>query len=418
MGGPHASVMPSTFFEEPAVVDFVVMGEGENTMVELLGCLQSNGDLRRVKGIAFSEGENLIVQEKREFITDLDNLPLPAYDLLDMERYFYFNKKGRDGRESYRYPGSERSISMITSRGCPFNCIFCSIHLSMGRKFRAQSVDYVLNHIRQVKEQYRIKHIHFEDDNFSFDMARFNDILEGIIMNWRNMITWDTPNGMRADYLNEPILQKCKESGCTYLRIGVESANDEVRKKIVRKHLGLKTVLDVAKLCRKTGIDLEAFYIIGLPGETVAQMNDTIDFAIQQERSQGLTPSGLFTATPLIGTDLYKICLQRGYITKEFSSENMATATQGRGMISTEDFSPDTLKTLIKNYRRRHLIAKALYSLKFMLMHPRYLMNRFTTLFYLQQLMSLLREKKLLIMINEVFFYRYKNCVTRKVGIP
>lgn len=417
MGGPHASVMPSTFFEKPGTVDFAVMGEGENTMVELLGCLHSNGDLRTVKGIAFAEGGNLILQEKRKFITDLDSIPLPAYDLLDMERYFYFNKKGRDGRESYRYPGSERSISMITSRGCPFNCIFCSIHLSMGRKFRAQSVAYVLDHIRQVEEQYRIKHIHFEDDNFSFDMARFNEILNGMIMN-RHNITWDTPNGVRADYLNEPILQKCKESGCTYLRIGVESANDDVRKKIVRKHLDLNTVVDVAKLCRKTGIDLEAFYIIGLPGETVSQMNDTIDFAIQQERCQGLTPSGLFTATPLIGTDLYKICVQRGYITRELSSGTMATATQGEGIISTEDFSPDTLKTLIQNYRRRHLIAKVLYSLKFMLIHPRYLVNRLTTLFYLQQLMPLLRRKKLLTIISEVFFYRYKNCVARKVGIP
>jgi hypothetical protein len=177
-------------------------------------------------------------------------------------------------------------------------------------------------------------------------------------------------------------------------------------------------VVDVARLCRKTSIDLEAFYIIGLPGETVSQMNETIDFAIQQERSQGLTPSGMFTATPLIGTDLYKICVQRGYITRELSAGNMATATQGEGMISTEDFSPHTLKRLIQNYRRRHLIAKVLYSLKFMLMHRSYLVNRITTLFYLQQLMPLLKKKKLLTIISEVFFYRYKNCVVNKVGIP
>ena len=287
----------------------------------------------------------------------------------------------------------------------------------MGRKFRAHSVAYVLGHICQVREQYRIKHIHFEDDNFSFDMARFNEILDGMISSRCN-ITWDTPNGVRADYLNENILQKCKESGCTYLRIGVESANEAVSKKIVRKHLNITTVKDVAKFCRNTGIDLEAFYIIGLPGETVSQMNETIDFAIRQERCHGMTPSGLFTATPLIGTDLYKLCIERGYITSELSSNNIAKATQGEGMISTEDFSPDILKILLTKDRKRHLIAKVIYSLKFIILHPCYLMNRLTTPYYLKHVSTLIREKKLLTMISEVFFYRYKNCVVRKVGIP
>ena len=362
------------------------------------------------------EKGNLILQKKNDFIADLDDIPLPAYDLLDLERYFYFNKMGKDGRESYKYPGSERSISMITSRGCPFNCIFCSIHLSMGRKFRAHSVTYVIEHIRQVCKQYRIKHIHFEDDNFSYNMNRFNTILDNMLTN-RFDITWDTPNGVRADYLNEAILQKCKKSGCTYLRIGVESANEEVSKKIIRKHLDLKTVVNVAKLCQKADIDLEAFYIIGLPGETISQMNETIDFSIKQERSLGLTPSGMFTATPLIGTDLYKICKKRGYITSELSSNNMATATQGEGMLHTEDFSPEILKTLLMNFQRRHQIAKVLYSLKFICQHPRYLLNRLTTPYYLWQLIQLLKKGRLLKTINDVFFYRYKNCVLKKIGI-
>ena len=170
------------------------------------------------------------------------------------------------------------------------------------------------------------------------------------------------------------------------------------------------------KLCREIGIDIEAFYIIGLPGETIAQMNETINFAIQQERKNGLTPYGMFTATPLIGTDLYKLCLQRGYIKKELSSDNIATATQGEGMISTEDFSPDILKKLLQNYRRRHLIAKVLYSLKFILIHPYYLINKLTTLFYLQQLIPLFKKGKLLSIIYNIFFYRYKNCVIRKIG--
>jgi radical SAM superfamily enzyme YgiQ (UPF0313 family) len=416
VGGPHASVMPSTFFESPGIVDFVVMGEGEETMVDLLDTLQNKRDVRAVKGISFMDGISLVIQEPRMFISDLDSIPFPAYDLIDLPRYFYFNKKGKDGREAYRYPGSERSVSMITSRGCPYSCIFCSIHLSMGNAFRSHSVSYVLEHIRLLKEKYGIRHIHFEDDNFSFDMTRFSGILDGMITN-RFDITWDTPNGIRADYLNETILRKCRESGCTYIRIGVESANEYVSKRIVRKHLDLNTVVNVSKLCRKIGIDLEAFYLIGLPGETVPQMKETIDFAIRQERNLGLAPYDLFTATPLIGTEMYKICVERGYICSELTAANIATATQGEGIISTESFSPEILRTLLHDFRRRHLIAKILYSLRFMLRHPFYLVNRLSSSFYLSQLLLLVKQGKFGALLSDLFLYRYRNCVVRKIGI-
>ena len=416
VGGPHASVMPSTFFENPGMVDFVVMGEGEETLVELLDTLNRQGDVRSVSGISYMEDSRLVTQTPRKFIAELDRIPLPAYDLIDMSRYFDFNKKGKDGREAYRYPGSERSVSVITSRGCPYNCIFCSIHLSMGKSFRSHSVEYVLENIRLLKEKFGVRHIHFEDDNFSFDMKRISAILDGIIANRFN-ITWDTPNGIRADSLNENIICKCRDSGCTYLRIGVESANEHVSKNIVRKHLDLNTVVNVSKLCRGVGIDLEAFYMIGLPGETVPQMMETVDFAIQQERDLGLAPYDLFTATPLIGTELYKICVERGYITSELTATKIATATQGEGMLSTENFSPEILRGLLHDFRRRHLRARIVYSLKFMLSNPCYLWNRLSSSFYRSQLLALLKAGKLRELVSELLLYRYKNCIVRKVGI-
>ena len=416
MGGPHASVLPSTFFTETSAVDYVVMGEGELTMVELIERIDGRRDINTVKGVAFKKGGELVINERREFITGLDDMPLPAYELVDMERYFYFNERGKDGRETYRYSGSERSVSMITSRGCPFNCVFCSIHLSMGRKFRAHSAKFVIEHIKYLKETYGIKHIHFEDDNFSFNMMRFNDIMEGMIKeNFK--ITWDTPNGVRADYLDENILKKCRMCGCTYLRIGVESANKEVSTKIIRKHLEISKATDIARLCKRIGIDLEAFYIIGFPGEKISQMKETIDFAITQERRYGLYPYDLFTATPLIGTDLYKICQEKGYISRELSSQNMATATQGEGMISTEDFTPEDLKRLLKNFRVRRFIARAIYSFKFLIRHPSYFFVRLKNRAFAEYLMRSLMRLELLAIIKDIFLCRYKNCVIKKVGI-
>jgi radical SAM superfamily enzyme YgiQ (UPF0313 family) len=416
MGGPHASVMPATFLDGYTAVDYVVMREGEFTMTKLIESIDGGRDIATVNGIAFVEEGKLVINEQREFIMNLDCLPLPAYELVDMERYFYFNEKGKDGRETYRYPGSERSVSMITSRGCPFNCIFCSIHLGMGRRFRAHSVDFVVNHIKYLKETYNIKHIHFEDDNFSFDISRFNSILDSMIKNNFN-ITWDTPNGVRADYLNEDILKKCAISGCTYLRIGVESANREVSEEIVRKHLDIDKVTEIARLCNKIGIDVEAFYIIGFPGEKIKQMKETIDFAVKQERLYGLYPYDMFTATPLIGTDLYKICQKKNYISMEISAQNLATATQGEGMIVTEDFTQEDIRGLLKDFRIRHHIARLIFSLKFFIRHHQYFIIRLKSRFHTRHLMRILKKFRLTAFIVDIFLFRYKNCILRKVGI-
>lgn len=414
VGGPHATVMPSSFLYGDGPVDYVVMGEGERTMVDLLESIMGLCDIRAVKGVAWLENGQVIVNEKREFIEDLDALPMPAYDLVDMERYFLFNGKGKDGRESCPYPGAERSVSFITSRGCPFNCIFCSIHLGMGRRFRANSVDYVLNHIRHLRENHDLRHIHFEDDNLTLDMGRFEGILDGMRAG-DFPITWDTPNGVRADFLNRRILEKCRDSGCTYMRVGVESANEHVRGRIIGKQLDLKRVIEVAGLCNRIGIDLEAFYIVGFPGETIAQMRETMDFALRQERLRGLYPYGMFTATPLVGTELYNLCVEKGYISRPLDPGSFATATQGEGMISTADFSPRDLAGLLKEFRIRHLIAWSLFSLKFLLKHPQTLFLRLKARIFLRFLASPLSFHGLFELLDALFLFRYKNCVIRKI---
>jgi anaerobic magnesium-protoporphyrin IX monomethyl ester cyclase len=405
IGGPHATVMASSFLFKDSPVDFAVLGEGEQTVPELAESIAGRRDQRTVAGIAYMGNGQLVSNPRREFFGDLDQLPLPAYELVDLERYFYFNAKGKDGRESYRYPGSDRSVSVITSRGCPFRCIFCSIQLVMGQKFRAHSVESVRTHLRLLKDKYGVRHIHFEDDNISFDMARFRDILDGMIADKLDM-TWDTPNGVRADFLDEEILRTCKASGCTYLRIGVESADEEVSKNIIRKHLDTGRIIDIARLCDKIGIDLEAFYIIGFPGEKIPQMKKTVRFALSQARAYGMYPYDLFTATPLIGTELYRQAREKGYLTKDLSSENLAQATQGEGMICTEDFSPADLKGLLKNFRLRRNLAMALFFARFLLRHPGYIRRQ----------AGLLLRLRLNDFIKGFLMFRYRNCVLRGVG--
>jgi len=206
VGGPHVTTVPKGFLEEAESVDIAVMGEGEYTMPEIAECFEGKKQLSEILGIAYRAEGQVTVNPVRPFIEKLDELPYPAYDLVDMEHYLNPEKIGY---RSFR----NRALSMVTSRGCPFNCCFCSVHLHMGRGFRAHSASYVLKHIEYVVEKFDVKTIYFEDDNLTLDLARFEAICDGLIQR-KIKVGWETPNGVRADCLNMQLLQKMKASGC------------------------------------------------------------------------------------------------------------------------------------------------------------------------------------------------------------
>lgn len=357
IGGPHASVAPKDFLKNKRI-DFAVMGEGEYTVPGILKCLEGKMPLSEIKNIAYRKGGKIIVAKRADFIADLDALPLPAYHLVDMEKYF-------TGKFSPRSEYTGRAISMITSRGCPFGCVFCSIHLHMGSKWRANSAEYVISHIKHVVRDYGVRLIHFEDDNFTLDRKRFEKILDGIIEGGIN-VKWDTPNGVRADTLDESLLLKAKKSGCQYLIVGVESGSQRVLDKIVGKRLDLKKVVEIAKTCKKIGLDLEAFYVVGFPGETLAEIEETFKFAKMLNEKYGVFP--MFNiASPLINTRLYEICKKNNYFAAGVSAKTLLTAYRGGGgLIKTPEFSPQDIDAMFKKYD--FFIKKA--RLKKALRHP------------------------------------------------
>ena len=257
----------------------------------------------------------------------------------------YLNPK----RIKYRSAVDLREISMITSRGCPFNCVFCSIHLHMGRRWRGHSEGYVTKHIENVVNKYGVEHIHFEDDNLTLDMKRFENILDEIIKK-RIEFSWDTPNGIRADRLTKDMLYKMKKTGCKSLTIGVESGDQFILDNIIDKHLNLGNVINTAQMCQQLGIRLGAFFVIGFPGEKKENMEETIKFALRLKRQYDVDMH-LMVATPLYGTKLYEICKEHGYLTRELDPRALSEGTQidGVGLIKTEDFTPDEIKKLAQN---------------------------------------------------------------------
>lgn len=357
VGGPHAAIAPGDFFKD-GNVDIVVIGEGEYTILDVLKHLEGEMDLKDIKGIAYNDNGKVHVTPSREFIQDLDDLPLPAYHLVDMETYF-------KGLFVPRSEYTKRAVSMITSRGCPYNCIFCSIHLHMGRKWRANSPGYVLNHIKHLVDNYNVESIHFEDDNFTLNKGRFEKILDGILEN-KIKIKWDTPNGVRADTFNKKLLVKSRLSGCQYLIFAIESGNQGILDEVVGKKLKLDRVEEVAKMATEVGINLEAFYVVGLPGETLDNMRETFEYAKKLHKEFNVFP--MFNiASPQIGTRLFDICTEKDYFSKDVSPDSLLVAQRGAGgMIQTGEFTPAQIDALFEEYK--WFIRKT--RLKKVLKHP------------------------------------------------
>ncbi len=353
VGGPHVTVMPKEFLDVAKNVDIAVMGEGEYSMLEIAKHFEGKKQLQDILGIAYRQNGEVIVNSPRPFITDLDELPYPAYDHVNMEQYLSPKKIGY---RSFR----NRAISMITSRGCPYNCCFCSVHLHMGREFRAHSANYVLNHIQYITEKFKVKNIFFEDDNLTFDLARFEAICDGIIEK-KIKIGWETPNGVRADCLDLNLLQKMKKSGCQSVFFGVESGDQQILSNVICKSLDLNRVLEVAKIAREIGLKTGGFYIIGFPGEKKENMQRTVDFALKLKRDFDVGMH-LFFATPSYGTRLYDECKAKGYIKEDLSWSSFAEARQSKGMplISTDDFTPVEVKEIaakaLEEYKKLSLI--------------------------------------------------------------
>jgi anaerobic magnesium-protoporphyrin IX monomethyl ester cyclase len=354
VGGANASCRAHELLNS-GHVDIAVKPEGERIVGEILEHVRGGKDLAQIQGIAFHRNGGIRDTGEYRPPKNLDDIPWPAYHLVDMERYLTLYRQGIATRDR----DVVRNMSMITSRGCPYGCIFCSISLSMGKTWRAHPTEDVIRHIRMLAETYRVRHIHFEDDNLLFDPQRFLPVLDVLS---QNAITWDTPNGIRVDLsLDETILKNMVRSGCKALTIGVESGDERVLQQIVRKRINLADVEEFARRCRKVRLPLRAFFILGFPGETKQTMRRTMDFALHLLRDYDVEIVNLI-ATPLFGTDLYRLCSQKQYFAEEITPRGLSesTVSDGRCLIRTESFSSRDVERMsraftAKVYRRLFL---------------------------------------------------------------
>ncbi len=337
LDGQHPSARPEECLADPNI-DFVVIGEGEITTSELVNTLEKGNtmDLKKIEGIAFIENGKTVITSPRPPIEDLDSLPFPARHLLPMDKYF------ADVKETpLRGEISKPWTTMITTRGCPYDCVFCTVHIVMGKKWRSRSPENVVDEIEQLIQTYRIKQIDFYDENMTLDKKRMENICD-LIVEKKLDIDWYTPNGVRADTLDLNLLRKMKKSGCKRIRVAPESGVQRVVDQIVKKNQKLTEVEKAVVLAKKVGIKVGCFFVLGLIGETKEDIQETINYAYKL-RKLGADKFYFSIATPIYGTELYEQAKQGGFLRDNFSYESLA-ATEPQ--IETPEFTADELLDL------------------------------------------------------------------------
>lgn len=265
LGGPHITSNCDHAMSYPAF-DYGVLGEGEITLLELLNALSANGPIDHIQGIAFRKDGKVVRTQRREFISNLDTLPLPAYDLVkDMGAY-------APPPSNYR---TLPVMNVITSRGCPNECTFCDRNI-FGRKYRERSAANVFTELKHLYETYGVREFAFVDDTFLINKERIHELFdlirrEGLFFPWTCMA--------RINNVTYEFLKYLKENGCWSIAFGIESGDEGVLK-VIKKNITPERVRTVIDWCYNLGIETKGFFIIGHPTETIETIDKTIEFAL------------------------------------------------------------------------------------------------------------------------------------------
>jgi len=258
MGGPHVSFTAEESLKAYPGIDLIVRGEGERTIAELMAEGMDPSVWERIMGLAFRRSGGIVMTEPQPFIEDLDTLPLPARHLLPLSRY-----------QALGY-----SISIITSRGCPYSCIFCQGRRMVGNRVRLRSTLQVVDEIEQILA-YGIGRINVADDLFVSRSGRVKEVCDEIL---RRNLRFDWSAFARVNTVDRETLRLMREAGCDSVSFGVETGNEEMLKRI-RKGIRREQVREAVSLCRETGIIAHTSFIVGLPGETPETLKETGEFA-------------------------------------------------------------------------------------------------------------------------------------------
>jgi anaerobic magnesium-protoporphyrin IX monomethyl ester cyclase len=296
LGGPHATAYPDKAVNLPGI-DYVVVGEGEITAGLLIERLLHKRDVSGIQGIVYRKDNRVFSTGRGDYIKDLNDLPMPAHDLIPIEAYGKFTRMSRTGSGPY--------MCLFSSRGCPFHCIYC--HNIFGKAFRCRSAENLFNEIKHLYDTYGIRDFEIMDDIFNLDRGRLIEFCDRIIGSGMK-VTFAFPNGLRGDILDREQLVKLRQAGTIFIAFAIETGSPRLQR-MLKKNIRLDTVKKNIEIARSLGILSHGFTMIGFPGETPEEMRMTVDFLI----SSRLHTFAMFAVMPFENTELAEIAKKAGH---------------------------------------------------------------------------------------------------------
>jgi len=291
-GGIHTTMLPEVTIKED-FIDYIIVGEGEETFIKLINALESKKEPKNIPGLGYKKNNKIIINPMPEPIKDLDKYQL-TWEGLNIEDYI-----------QPRFGNFKRVLPILTSRGCPHACNFCYNQSVNKRRWRAHSAEYIIKEINKIKKEYNLDAVFFGDDNFFTNKQRALEIIKGIGLPWMADI--------RADYINEDFVKQIKELKCYGLYVGAESGSDRVLKEIINKGITTEKVETSIKICHKYKIEVETSFVIAFPTETKKEINKTMEFMYYLFKKYD---NVFFWApkiyTPYPGTPLFYTSIQHG----------------------------------------------------------------------------------------------------------
>lgn len=364
IGGPHLTAVPEETMQFFKSFDFGVIGEGEETIRELINCIEQGGKVSDVPGIIFREGDRIIKTAPRAFLDELDRLPFPAWDIL------------RGFPDKYHPPPFRfkklPAVYLVTTRGCPYQCIFCDRSV-FGNKCRGHSALYILELIEYLYKEFGIREILIEDDTFVTFKSRLIEICEGIIKRGIR-ISWSCL--ARADAVTPEILSLMKKAGCWSVGYGIETGDPEVMR-FIGKNLDLDKIEQATMWTRKMGMLSKGFFIIGHPIDTHDSIRRTIVFALQLP----LDDMSVSMMTPFPGSRLYEIASGYGEFENDWGKMNELNVVFVPKGLTENDMYKYSKEILRRFYLRPRIVVNYI---KRIIKNPKgmpYYMKGFTSFF-------------------------------------
>ena len=311
LGGVNATAMPE-FVLKNTHADFVIQGESEYQIVELAeGLYHDNfNKIKNIDGIAYKDFKNVIVMPRKNFENDLDSIPWPARELFNHDDYIKDNV----------------AMPVLTSRSCPGNCAFCSIHILSGKKYRQRDPYKVVDEIDYMVSKWGYKTVSIFDDACNVNPERLIKICQEVISRKLD-VRLVFPGGLIINYITKDLLYWMKKAGTISLALPVEHINDNIRNNIIRKNLKIEKIIQVLNWCKELKLLALVNFVIGMPGESEKTLQEIINFV--KENSYRIASIAVYIATPFPGTRFYDICIEKGYLINnenEFLDYDLYTA--------------------------------------------------------------------------------------------